>query len=522
MPARPESLPRAFWLAVAITLALRFVLAAWLPITGDEAYFIYWGEQPDYGFYDHPPMVGWFLWLMLQFSHDKVMLRLPVIVLPALVAIGMMRLLRDQDDGRAYVAALAWLLVPAQVLNVAITTDTPLQLFAFLSVAAFYVALKRDSTALYALAGACLGLAFLSKYFAVLLGFAYFMFALLSPRAERRWKGVLIAFAAAAPFVLVNVAWNYEHCWANLMFNVYNRHGDAGWSSTKPLLFVVLALYVTSPVLLWQLVRRTGIGHAFAAEPGVRLLLVCSLVPLAVFAALSPVKNVGLHWLLSFIPPLFLAGALLLTRTQLVKSVIFLGVFSGVHVAALAVIAALPIETWRNVRQYDGVIQTFRADEVFSALKPYEGKFHFAADGYSPAVTLSYNAAEHGFGTQPGAQGWRAHYFFVFGPASSHARHDDILTDFRPLDGRDILVLRKHPPEAGQYEPFFRRVEVREIEVRGARFHVVLGYGFDHASYRERVLADMRERYYRIPAYLPQGHCYFCERYFATATCPAR
>jgi len=31
----------------------------------------------------------------------------------------------------------------------------------------------------------------------------------------------------------------------------------------------------------------------------------------------------------------------------------------------------------------------------------------------------------------------------------------------------------------------------------------------------------VRDRYYRIPAYLPQGRCYLCERHFGTAICPA-
>ena len=30
-------------------------------MTADEAYFIWWGWLPDWGFYDHPPMIGWWL-----------------------------------------------------------------------------------------------------------------------------------------------------------------------------------------------------------------------------------------------------------------------------------------------------------------------------------------------------------------------------------------------------------------------------------------------------------------------------
>ena len=50
---RPQ---RVFLVALLLTLVFRFWLAAVLPFMGDEAYFIWWGQWPDWGFYDHPPM----------------------------------------------------------------------------------------------------------------------------------------------------------------------------------------------------------------------------------------------------------------------------------------------------------------------------------------------------------------------------------------------------------------------------------------------------------------------------------
>jgi len=522
---------RLFRGALAVTLAFRLWLAWWLPVTSDEAYFIYWGEVPAAGVYDHPAMVGWLLAALLQVSHSQVWLRLPAILAPALVALAMRPVVRELARGRADAraladwAALAWLVAPIQVVNVLVTTDTPLLVFSFLSIAAYALAVRRGSLALCAAAGVALGLAFLSKYFAALLGFSYLVYVIACRRSARGWLELAIVAAGAVPFGLFNLAWNYEHCWANLMFNLYNRHGEAGFAWYRPLAYLALVAYVAGPLILFDLARARAAVRAAARDPAVALVAACAGVPLALFFVLAAFRSVGLHWVLAFMPPLFMAAALALGPARLAASARFLAAFSALHVVAVATVAALPLETWQGLRKYDSIVMGTRPGEFLAALKPYEGRYVFAANGYAPAVLLSYHAAETGFVARPGGgdarERWRRHYFPVFGPASAHARHDDILTDFRELDGRDLLVVRKTAAGADEYRPFFRAFEERAITVRGAKYYLVLGQGFDYAAYRDRVLAEVRDRYYRIPRYLPQGRCYFCERYWSTRTCPA-
>lgn len=497
----------AFRVALVLTLAFKLWLAQALPMTGDEAYFIYWGVYPDWGFYDHPPMVGWILALLLQASRAEWVLRLPAIVLPALVACAMLQYLRPADEHKAYAAALAFLLVPVNVWNVLITTDTPLVLFSFLSALCFAAALRRESQTLYAASGALLGLAFLSKYFAVLLGLTYLAFVLVQPAGRRSWRGLAIVLAGALPFVALNAWWNCNHCWANLMFNVYNRHDSAGWSLRTPALYLLSLLYMLCPVALYQLWRGRAAFAQRLAEPRARFFMVAWVVPLATFALLASVKQIGLHWLLSFVPFFFMAAALLLSAAQLRKSIVYLFVFSAIHVAAIVGASLLPIETWKSSRLYDGIVFHVKTADLLQRLEPYAGSYEFAADGFSPAVTASYASGK---------------YFFVFGTASSHGRHDDILTDFRTLAGKNILVLRKNPPNPADYTPYFTKVELRQFELHGASFYLVLGQGFDYRRYREQVLRPLRERYYRMPPYLPLAHCYFCERYFPDEPCPTR
>jgi 4-amino-4-deoxy-L-arabinose transferase-like glycosyltransferase len=492
--------PRQWLLfALAATLLFRLWLSAVAPVTADEAYFILWGRAPALGYYDHPPMVGWLLAPLAALGDAPWLLRLPALLLPPLAALmvrGAMRNWFGRDADTADLAALAVLLMPVNVWNVLITTDTPLVLFSVASLLVFARAAEKDAAELYLFSGVLLGLAFLSKYFAVLLGLAFLAWAILSKKP----KAFLLVLLGGLPFGLLNLYWNYESCWCNVMFNAINRHdeGDSGWSLATPGLYAASLAYVAAP-LLWFAWRGRDRLRAAWRRPGERALLLAWLVPLAVFAALSPVKRIGLHWLLSFVPALVLSASLALGRRELAASVRWFALLAALHMVPIAVIAALPLETWQSSRLYPRLVFPGRIAELTAAVAPDLAGKVLATDSYASAALLEYHAG------RPVA---------VFGRGTSHARQDDIDTDWRTLDGKDIVVLRREAPPPQDYQPYFRSIEIRRLPLGAGSYHAVIGSGFDYRAYRASVLADIRDRYYKIPARLPIGRCYLFERYF--------
>jgi 4-amino-4-deoxy-L-arabinose transferase and related glycosyltransferases of PMT family len=218
------NLQTAYQRTLVLTLIVKLALAFFLPMSGDEAYFIIWARHLDFGYYDHPPMVGWIIYLLRFIGDGELIMRLPAVLFSTLIGMGIYRLLKPLDASRAALVAMIFLISPVNIMDVLITTDTPLILFVFLSVYALVRALQRDQLGWYVLSGAAMGLAFLSKYFAVLLGLAYLAFFLFTPQRKQRWFGFLLLVLAAMPFVAVNVYWNYTHCWDNILFNLYNRN----------------------------------------------------------------------------------------------------------------------------------------------------------------------------------------------------------------------------------------------------------------------------------------------------------
>ncbi len=108
--------PLLRWLlAVAFaSLALRLWISAVFPVTGDEAFFYWWGVYKDWGYYDHPPMVGWLIGLMRALLGDTLWaIRLPVVLLPLLLGAALGWALKPVAGERAGWAVLFFWLAPS-------------------------------------------------------------------------------------------------------------------------------------------------------------------------------------------------------------------------------------------------------------------------------------------------------------------------------------------------------------------------------------------------------------------------
>jgi hypothetical protein len=310
-------------------------------------------------------------------------------------------------------------------------------------------------------------------------------------------------FVAALPAPIYNLWWNSQHGWVNILFNFVNRHAGSGFSWTNPVLYALSLLYLATPWLLFELWRqRKQAREILRQNTDAAAAFWLMLVPLLLFASMSLWRSVGLHWPVSFILLLGVLAAIVLPLTVLARLVRWSVIFAVLHVLAIVLIAALPLQIWKSSRLYDGILLTVRSDEVLAQLQPYAGDYLFAMEGYSPAATLAYQAQRP---------------FAVFGEGSFYARQDDVETDWRAQDGRNVLILRRSKPKSEAYAPFFKRVEFSEFELNGVRFYLVLGQGFNYSAYRAIVLTRIRDRFYRIPAWLPQRECDFCDRYFPSA-----
>lgn len=502
-----SDLSRWLWGCALAALALRLWIAATFPITGDEAYFYWWGRDPDWGYYDHPPMVGWWIAALLRVVGDSTfIMRWPATLLPlalgGLIAWAVMPLGRE----RAAWAVLLFWLAPINWLNVLITTDTPLMLWSVASVAVLWRAEMttdtRRATWLHALSGVLLGLAFLSKYFAVVVGLAYAVY-FVGWRRER-WRGLALLVLCALPGPLINLWWNMGHGWANIMFNVFNRNEGEDFAWSKPGLYLLTWAYLLTPGWLWLLWRQRRVLWPALAQLArtQRLLGVVLWVSIGFFALLSLKKVVGLHWVLNIYPFVFVAFALAAPLPVLQQARRWMVGFVLLHVLAVAGLYSTQLSDWENSGLHSQIVRSYRTQALLDQVKG-EGVV-IMATAYTPASIYGHTLKTH---------------VPVFGLGSFHARQDDLRVDFRDYDGRTVRILDNHVLRAEDYAPYFDQVRAYTITQDGEVFHVIEGQGFRWTAYRDTVLRDILTRWHRIPAWLPMTGSPFCERYCGALRC---
>jgi len=498
-----------YFLPILITtLIFRFILAGLFSFTGDESAFALLGRFPSMGLYDHTPLIGWIIHVMFYFGDSQTVVRIPTIILPAIVALGIYTIGKEYDSVKAKLIAILFLITPANLLTVLIANDTAVTLFSFLSGLFLFFAIKRnDNLGYYFLSGLCLGLAFFSKYFAVLLGIAYLVYFIVAEKSTKRTVGFSVLLLAVLPFGLENLYWNYTHDWTNIVFNLYNRNkGDTfHWYNTIVYLLSQVLL-LTPPVAYFLYKDRQKLLNIVPKE--FKVFLICIVVPFVLFFLLSLFRSIGLHWSFSFIPFVFLCFFVCADREQILYSIRFNCWFSGILTVILLVFLALPFSVFQRVgfkgEDYTSLVYLFKHKEVRAALDQYNNKFIFAHHSYATATMLYFDSQE---------------YAPVFGVGSVNGRQSDLISDFNAMSHKNFLILSFGKPKPDEYKIYFKKTEVKSFELYGATFYYTLGYDFNLKEYRERVLRKILDDYWTPPAFLPRKTKFFCSMYFTEAEC---
>lgn len=482
---------------LGVFVLLKLALLFWLPLTGDEAYFITWGQSLTLGYYDHPPAVGWVLGVMSLVADNLYWYRSFAFVASLLLAYWLYQLLlmrsltSDSERQVALWTALVFWVSPVSLMFVLTANDTVLVFFGVWGLYLFAKAMQTDGWQSWlwtVLAGVVLGMAFLSKYFAAFMLLGLLLFALWQ---WRRWAKITVMALIILLFVGENLYFNLTHCWNNILFNFVSRTRDSHIDLLQTASFVAMVLAMLSPLGVYYWLRA---AKTLRGERILQLTLWAALPLLGVLLMVSLSNPVGLHWPLLSVVVLHLLYAQL-SVPQLRKLMVFNALVSAL--IALAVLIALPFADKLVAKDVKPLVPLYtHTHEVCKQLP--QGMF-FTLD-YSSQSTLAYHCGNDNI--------------HVFKSLSKYGREDDKQVDFKALDGQTLTLLVIRERELERVKPYFDKVEIKPLEsVQGAVYWRVTGTEFNYALYREKVLREIYENFYHQPDWLPPAQCGFKERY---------
>ncbi len=321
---------------VAVAAFVRLALAAVIPLFPDEAYYWDWSRHIAAGYFDHPPAVA-----LLIRAGTTILGNTPLGVRAGSVLAGIVATLaimtialrlgaaRNADpdyhvfgplDDVSARAALLLLVIPGALIGFVVATpDAALLAAAALTLAALERVLaspagSRAALGWWCAAGLTLGIAFSSKYTAVLLPLGT-LIAMVSRRDLRKrlaepgpYIGTLISLIVFAP----NLLWNSRHAWISFAFQLHHGLGQThGTFAGREIALIGGQLGIISPVIAVIAVIAVARSLRAIAEPRRYMLAVIATTVIVFFAMSALRRPVEPNW-----PVLALVAALPLLGTM--------------------------------------------------------------------------------------------------------------------------------------------------------------------------------------------------------------
>ncbi|GGB52751.1 glycosyl transferase [Roseibium aquae] len=251
----PAFLQPRFLFALVAALTLAKLLAAWgAHFVEDEAYYRIWGLNPALSYYDHPPMIGWWIFLGQQVFGDTIFAARVLVVLSS--AVGSLVLWRTAFVlFEARTAGWAVLFFNTSILvgvgGILATPDAPSVFFWGLSFWALAELQTSRNANWWLVVGLFAGLGLLSKYSVLFLGAGIVLWLLWVPEARRwfgrwqLWAGGLLAVALFSPVLY----WNHLHDWASFAKQFGRAGSDGGYTLKYIFEFIGAVVGLLNPLI---------------------------------------------------------------------------------------------------------------------------------------------------------------------------------------------------------------------------------------------------------------------------------
>ena len=193
-----------------------------------DAYYYLYGQNLSLSYFDHPGMIGYLLRFFTElFGTSVFVVKFADFFITSITLVSFYKLasyfLSKQKLARALLLISSTIFI--SILSFNSTPDVPLLLFWTLSLICLYKAIFENKKWFFILGGIAMGLAFNSKYTALLLQIGLLLFLLFSNKHRNLlispwlWSAILVSIVVTFPVWY----WNYQNDFASFAFQSSKR-----------------------------------------------------------------------------------------------------------------------------------------------------------------------------------------------------------------------------------------------------------------------------------------------------------
>lgn len=290
---------RNTFIVVGIIILYKIFLSCVLELHPDEAYYWLWAQHLSFGYYDHSPMIAYFIKLTTLFSDSEVFVRFSSIIVTVILSFLMWNFTKKLfgDERVASAAVIIVNTLPLMLIgSVIITPDTPVFLFFAFTVYFLWRLIETDRTKYWYLTGLFLGLTLLSKYTGVLFGLSLFVYMVLDKKTD--WlknKHFYLMFLLAFILFLPVIIWNWQQDWISFTYQL-----DHGLSSSRLRPGQIFEYIGAQSLVAGPVIFAAGIFAAiayFRSKDTKKIFLASFSIPIiGIFVFTAIKKNPGANW----------------------------------------------------------------------------------------------------------------------------------------------------------------------------------------------------------------------------------
>ena len=186
----------------------------------DEAYYWLYSQKLDWGYFDHPPMVGLLAKLGDIIHHSSLGIRLFPIVMGTFVLLGIFQLIDDNTNYKNVILfTISFPLITSHISGFLILPDAPLVFFFMLYLFSYRKYLEKDCLKNTIIFSIIISAMFYSKYHAALI----IIFTILSNTSLLNRKSFWLAGIISITLLLPHLFWQYNNNFPSLLYHLSDR-----------------------------------------------------------------------------------------------------------------------------------------------------------------------------------------------------------------------------------------------------------------------------------------------------------